>query len=83
MLKPPVYVFTDFDGTITREDLGDKIFDVFGRFSEYYPRLTSGELSVPEYWRLQRHRKGGQRRRFTFWRREQPAGTFGVCRVLP
>lgn len=50
MLKPPLHIFTDFDGTITREDLGDKIFDVFGKFSDYYPRLTSGELTVPEYW---------------------------------
>ena len=52
MLKPPIHIFTDFDGTITREDLGDKVFDVFGKFSEYDPLLTSGELTVPEYWHL-------------------------------
>jgi 2-hydroxy-3-keto-5-methylthiopentenyl-1-phosphate phosphatase len=52
MLKPPLHIFTDFDGTITREDLGDKIFKVFGNFDEYYPRLQRGELTVPEYWHL-------------------------------
>lgn len=52
MLKPPIHIFTDFDGTITHEDLGDKIFRVFGNFDEYYPRLQRGELTVPEYWRL-------------------------------
>ena len=52
MLKPPLHIFTDFDGTITREDLGDKIFKVFGNFDEYYPRLQRGELTVPEYWCL-------------------------------
>lgn len=52
MLKPPLYIFTDFDGTITIDDLGDKIFDEFGAFRTYYPQLTSGMLTVPEYWRL-------------------------------
>lgn len=52
MLKPPIHIFTDFDGTITREDLGDKIFKVFGDFATFYPRLERGELTVPEYWRL-------------------------------
>ncbi len=52
MLKPPLHIFTDFDGTITLEDLGDKIFEVFGNLKEYSPRLASGELTVPEYWQL-------------------------------
>ena len=52
MLKPPLHIFTDFDGTITLEDLGDKLFKIFGNFDEYYPRLQRGELTVPEYWQL-------------------------------
>ncbi len=51
-IKPSIHIFTDFDGTITREDLGDAIFRVFGEFDTYYPRLQRGELTVPEYWKL-------------------------------
>lgn len=52
MHTPRFSIFTDFDGTITTQDLGDRIFQVFGKFEEFYPRLNSGELTVPEYWRL-------------------------------
>ncbi|MCS6809576.1 MAG: MtnX-like HAD-IB family phosphatase [Bacteroidota bacterium] len=51
MSKPSLYIFTDFDGTITIDDLGDTMFEVFGAFSTYAPQLASGVLSVPEYWR--------------------------------
>ena len=51
LLKPPIHIFTDFDGTITREDLGDALFMEFGDFAGHYPRLQAGELTVPEYWK--------------------------------
>jgi 2-hydroxy-3-keto-5-methylthiopentenyl-1-phosphate phosphatase len=51
--KPLLHIFTDFDGTITLDDLGDKIFrDFGGRFEEYHERLKRGELTVPQYWHL-------------------------------
>jgi 2,3-diketo-5-methylthio-1-phosphopentane phosphatase len=52
LLKPPIYIFTDFDGTIMRNDLGDALFMEFGDFAQYHPRLEAGELSVPQYWKL-------------------------------
>ncbi|MCU0426818.1 MAG: MtnX-like HAD-IB family phosphatase [Candidatus Kapabacteria bacterium] len=78
MLKPPIHIFTDFDGTITIEDLGDKIFDVFGAFSTYYPQLTSGLLTVPAYWqRLAASIHAGTTLHvLRSWALEQPADTY-------
>ncbi len=45
-----VYIFTDFDGTITLEDLGDKLFVDFGQFEPYHSELLSHRLNIRQYW---------------------------------
>ncbi len=50
-LLRPIHIFSDFDGTISQRDLGDKLFVDFGDFDGCYPRLVSGEWTVTEYWR--------------------------------
>jgi 2-hydroxy-3-keto-5-methylthiopentenyl-1-phosphate phosphatase len=53
MLKPPLHIFTDFDGTITLDDLGDKLFADFGENREQHQAgLLNHAITVPEYWRL-------------------------------
>lgn len=47
-----IYIFTDFDGTITLDDLGDKLFIDFGRFEPYHTQLLSHELNIRQYWQL-------------------------------
>ncbi|MFC2131833.1 MtnX-like HAD-IB family phosphatase [Bacteroidota bacterium] len=49
--KPDIYVFTDFDGTITSKDIGDEIFKEFGQFEPYHSQLQNGDLKIDDYWR--------------------------------
>ncbi len=47
-------VFTDFDATITREDIGDNLFRKFGDYDacvENYRKYRAGELDAKECWR--------------------------------
>jgi 2,3-diketo-5-methylthio-1-phosphopentane phosphatase len=50
--KKHIAVFSDFDGTITRLDIGDEIFKQFGTFEPYHSQLVSGELKISEYWHI-------------------------------
>lgn len=48
-------VFTDFDATITREDIGDTLFRTFGDYDvcvRNYRKYRAGELDARECWRL-------------------------------
>jgi len=45
-------VFTDFDGTITKKDLGDEIFKVYGEFEPYNSRIKNDEMGIHEYWNV-------------------------------
>jgi HAD superfamily phosphoserine phosphatase-like hydrolase len=47
--------FIDFDGTITREDVGDAMFERFGGIQcrEYINRYRRGEISAAECFRLE------------------------------
>ena len=48
-------IFTDFDATITREDIGDKLFREFGDYEacvRNYRKYRDGELDARECWRL-------------------------------
>lgn len=45
-----IYIFTDFDGTITLDDLGDRLFIEFGQFEPYYSQLLRHELDIKSYW---------------------------------
>jgi 2,3-diketo-5-methylthio-1-phosphopentane phosphatase len=42
--------FVDFDGTISNEDLGDKVFKVLGKFEPYHSQLINKEINIKEYW---------------------------------
>jgi 2-hydroxy-3-keto-5-methylthiopentenyl-1-phosphate phosphatase len=47
-------VFTDFDGTITRTDIGDAMFKVFGnpeKSSEAFRENLEGKIGMSESWR--------------------------------
>lgn len=46
-------VFCDFDGTITKLDLGDEIFKVYGNFEPYHSQLREGKLLIRDYWQIQ------------------------------
>ncbi len=43
-------IFTDFDGTISRTDLGDAIFMELGQFEPNHSKFISGEMTITEYW---------------------------------
>ena len=47
-----IAVFTDFDGTITKLDIGDEIFKVFGEFEPHHSLLMEGTLGISEYWNI-------------------------------
>jgi 2-hydroxy-3-keto-5-methylthiopentenyl-1-phosphate phosphatase len=49
--KGRILVFSDFDGTIVKQDIGDELFKVFGKFEPYHSMLRSGELEISQYWR--------------------------------
>ena len=47
-------VFTDFDATITREDIGDNLFREFGDYDacvDTYRRFRAGDVDARECWR--------------------------------
>ena len=50
--KPEIYIFTDFDGTITLKDIGDEIFKQFGSFEPHHSQLKAGELDIKDYWKI-------------------------------
>lgn len=52
MKEKKVYVFTDFDGTITQVDLGDDLFIKFGEFEPFHSQLLAGELHISKYWQI-------------------------------
>lgn len=45
-----LFVFTDFDGTITIKDVGDELFRKYSKFDFYIQKLLSGEISIHQYW---------------------------------
>jgi len=47
-----IIVFSDFDGTIVKKDIGDEIFRVFGEFEPYHSQLRSGDLEISHYWNI-------------------------------
>lgn len=52
MLTKNFKVFCDFDGTITQNDLGDEIFEHFGRIEPYNTELKNGKLNIYQYWHI-------------------------------
>ncbi len=42
--------FVDFDGTISNEDLGDKVFKILGKFEPFHTQLINKEINIKEYW---------------------------------
>lgn len=43
-------IFCDFDGTITRRDLGDEVFRQYMSINLLQRRLVSRELAIADYW---------------------------------
>jgi 2-hydroxy-3-keto-5-methylthiopentenyl-1-phosphate phosphatase len=43
-------IFVDFDGTITKKDIGDEIFKEFGKFEPYHTQLINNDISIYNYW---------------------------------
>ncbi len=51
-INKQIYVFCDFDGTVTLKDLGDELFKVYGKFEPYNTQLKNGEISIYQYWQV-------------------------------
>jgi len=45
-----LYIFSDFDGTISLEDLGDEVFRYFGTIQPYNSQLKNKEIDIVSYW---------------------------------
>lgn len=45
-----VRLFIDFDGTITRQDVGDALFQTFGSFEPVHSELLAGNHTVASYY---------------------------------
>ncbi len=48
--KRNISVFVDFDGTVTREDIGDRLFIDFGEFEPWHSMLKDGRMNIRDYW---------------------------------
>jgi 2,3-diketo-5-methylthio-1-phosphopentane phosphatase len=46
-----ISVFVDFDGTITKKDIGDQLFIDYGQFEPYHFLLLNGEMKIRAYWK--------------------------------
>jgi 2,3-diketo-5-methylthio-1-phosphopentane phosphatase len=44
-------VFVDFDGTISMDDIGDRLFEEFGHIQPFNTEFKNGEMSIFEYWK--------------------------------
>ncbi|MFP4527433.1 MAG: MtnX-like HAD-IB family phosphatase [Candidatus Kapaibacterium sp.] len=51
-LADKLMVYVDFDGTITRKDIGDELFIRMGEFEPYNSMLKAREIDIKEYWRI-------------------------------
>lgn len=47
-----LYIFSDFDGTITFKDIGDEIFKEFGQFEPHNSQLKNKDLGIKDYWKI-------------------------------
>lgn len=45
-----IHVFLDFDGTISRRDVGDEVVRHFGEFEPLHSDLLAGKMTVAEYY---------------------------------
>ena len=46
-----IYIFLDFDGTITQNDLTDVIFKKYGDFDGNLAKLINKEITIFDYWK--------------------------------
>ncbi len=46
-----ITVFSDFDGTIIKKDIGDELFINCGEFEPWHSMLKSGKMDIKDYWR--------------------------------
>ncbi|MEN6295032.1 MAG: MtnX-like HAD-IB family phosphatase [Chloroherpetonaceae bacterium] len=50
-ISDKINIFLDFDGTITQNDLTDKIFKNYGSFDQILAKLINKEISIFDYWK--------------------------------
>jgi len=50
MNNQKLHIFSDFDGTITKKDIGDDIFIQFGKFEPLHSWLLDGKIDIFNYW---------------------------------
>ena len=48
--KKDLLIFCDFDGTITRRDLGDEVFRQYIPLESLHRQLVGKEITIAEYW---------------------------------
>ncbi len=47
-----ISIFTDFDGTITKKDIGDELFRRFGEFEPHHTKFVNGYITIYDYWHI-------------------------------
>ena len=50
--KSKLYIFSDFDGTVTYKDIGDEIFKEYGQFEPFNSQLKNREIDIKDYWKI-------------------------------
>ncbi len=48
----PISVFSDFDGTIVKKDIGDELFKEYSVYEPYHSLLYDGKLTIYQYWHI-------------------------------
>lgn len=46
----PMVIYSDFDGTITLQDVSDELFKKYGDFDLYQSKLRNNEINIKDYW---------------------------------
>lgn len=47
-----IRIFVDFDGTITKKDVGNKLFEKYIVIKDLNEKLKSGKVSIYKYWQI-------------------------------
>ena len=50
-MKREVKIYLDFDGTISKKDIGDELFRDYGEFEPWHSMLKTGTMDIGSYWR--------------------------------
>lgn len=50
--KQQIYVFCDFDGTISLDDIGDRLFEKYSKIEPFNTQLKNQEINIYQYWNI-------------------------------